>query len=171
MGALLVDAILQAGLNYRIVVAPRVESVLSRFPEARTTVAFRRVLLRHSPAGVLQWHHHEKPRRLWELTTHLVENCVFTKNALTTWLTHHSNLTGLTSIPGIGPKTVDYMKQLCGIDAIAVDRHIRRFVTRAGVSTTSYSATKLIVEHAADLLEVPRSVLDRAIWEFESGNQ
>ena len=41
MGALLVDAALQAGIRYETVVWPRVTAVLEHYPEAQTTSEFR----------------------------------------------------------------------------------------------------------------------------------
>lgn len=170
MGALLTDSILQAGVNYQNVVAPRVSSVLQRFPYAITTFTFREILLSYGACNVLRWTHPEKPRRLLELTTFLVRNCVFTKSAFNIWLSEESNVAQLGQLSGIGPKTIDYLRKLCGIDAIAVDRHIRTFVSRAGVPNADYEMVRKIVEQAADLLDKPRSALDRAIWRFESGS-
>jgi hypothetical protein len=167
MGALLVDAVLQAGLNYRTVVVPRVNRVLQQFPNAVTTLAFKDVLDQSGAANVLQWAHPEKPRRLCELTVFLIDNAVFTTTAFRAWLLTD---TSSTHLAGIGPKTIDYLKMLCGIDSIAVDRHIQTFVSRAGVRCSDYDVVKQIVERAADVLGVARSELDRAIWDYESNN-
>jgi hypothetical protein len=168
MGALLSDAVLQTAMNYRNVVVPRVHRVLIRFPEAVTTIAFRDVLTRVGAADVLNWSHPEKPRRLLGLTTFLVDNCVFTVTAFRMWLLEDINAKQLLSLRGVGPKTIDYMKKLCGIDAIAVDRHLRMFALRAGVPDASYHILQQIVEHAASLLSVSYSELDRLIWVSES---
>ena len=45
IGALFTDAILQAGVNYRSVVRPRVERVLFNFPEANTVSSFSNVFV------------------------------------------------------------------------------------------------------------------------------
>jgi hypothetical protein len=45
MGALLVDATLQAGIKYETVVLSCLESVLANYPEAKTTSQFQRVLI------------------------------------------------------------------------------------------------------------------------------
>lgn len=168
MGAVLADAVLQAGLNYHNVVLPRVNALLNRFPDAKTTIAFKDVLVRVGAAAVLGWSHPEKPRRLFDLTHFLVANCVYTTSAFRAWLLIESSSEQLSSIRGIGPKTIDYLKKLCGIDAIAVDRHIRTFVSRAGVPHADYILVRRIVERAARLLSISNSELDRVIWNYES---
>jgi len=59
---------------------------------------------------------------------------------------------------------MDYLKMLVGIPAIAVDRHIRTFVARAGFVSNNYTEIRRIVEQAADKLEIHHSNLDYAIW-------
>lgn len=168
MGALLADAVLQAGMNYRTVVAPRVNRVLERFPHAATTPTFRDVLAHVGPASVLQWSNPEKPLRLLLLTNFLFDNCVFTTTAFQTWLLVDTNCAHLAGVRGIGPKTLDYLKCLCGIDAVAVDRHIRKFVAKAGVQVREYATVQKVIEQAADLMQISRSELDRIIWSSES---
>lgn len=168
IGALLTDAVLQAGVNYRTVVAPRVNRVLERFPNATTTPKFRELLIQVGPAHVLQWSDSEKPRRLLLLTNFLYDNCVFTTTAFQTWLLIESNCAEIKRVRGIGPKTLDYLKCLCGIDAVAVDRHIRNFAARAGVYVRDYEVVQRVVEEAADLMQISRSQLDRIIWSSES---
>ena len=46
MGATLTDTVLQAGLNYRSVVLPRVSRILDLYPNAKTTTSFSAPLLR-----------------------------------------------------------------------------------------------------------------------------
>lgn len=168
MGALLADAVLQAGLNYRTVVAPRVNNLLERFPHATTTPVFRDLLMEFGPAHVLRWSDSEKPRRLLLLTDFLFDNCVFTTTAFHAWLLDDSNRAKLATVRGIGPKSLDYLRYLCGIDVVAVDRHIRNFVAKAGVQADDYQVVQRVVERAADLLRIPRSQLDQIIWSSES---
>ena len=69
IGALFTDAILQAGVNYRSVVRPRVESVLMRFPEADTVSAFSKVLDRYGVREVLHWNNTAKIHRMEDLVS------------------------------------------------------------------------------------------------------
>src|ERR1051325_10185241 len=168
MGATITDSILQAGVNYRTVVEPRVRRVLQTYPEAKTSGAFLSVIERHGAGGVLNWRHPEKPRRVHELTSFFVAMNVETEEALRNWLLAAGRCEELLKLKGIGPKTVDYSKIFVGISAVAVDRHVRRFIQSAGVRRTAYDEIQMVVAFAADLLKVPRCSLDHAIWSYSS---
>jgi hypothetical protein len=61
MGATISDAILQAGVKYDSVVRPRVREIREKYPTARTTSAFLKVLLEVGPKEVLRWKEERKP--------------------------------------------------------------------------------------------------------------
>jgi len=168
MGATITDSVLQAGVNYRTVVEPRVKRVLQTYPEAKTSGAFLSVIERHGAGSVLNWQHPEKPRRVHELTSFFVAMNVETEEALGDWLHTAGKCEELLGMKGIGPKTVDYLKRFAGISAVAVDRHVRRFIHAAGVRRAAYDEIQLVVAFAADLLKVPRCSLDHAIWSYSS---
>jgi endonuclease III len=168
MGATICDSVLQAGLNYRTVVAPRIRSLVQRWPSAKTTSAFLRMLNRFDIRQVIAWRDSEKPRRIVELTRFCAGHGLETEDCLRRWLEVDVNAESLLSVRGVGPKTVDYIKTLVGLPAVAVDRHLRTFVSWAGVNLTSYDEIKLAVSHAADLLGVHRGALDHAIWSYVS---
>ena len=171
MGAVVTDAILQAGLNYRTVVTPRVNRVLREYPDARTTSRFLTVLDQNGASIVLNWRHPEKPRRLYALTIFLAASGVETEGDLQAWLLIPENCDALLEIKGIGLKTVDYLKNLVNVPTVAVDRHIRRFIERAGIQCNQYDEIRSIVVCAADLLEVPCSNLDHAIWSYSTNSR
>ena len=77
----------------------------------------------------------------------------------------------LVELRGVGPKTVDYLKMLVGLPDLAVDRHIRLLVSRAGLSYTRYEDIKNVVGLAADELGIRRDTFDKAIWAFFSLGQ
>lgn len=166
MGAIICDAILQAGMNYLTVVAPRVDHLLMEFPDCTTTSGFVTILNQHGPGKILQWKHHEKPRRVRMLAEHFLMCEVEEEDDLVNWLVVPENCVSLMELKGIGPKTVDYLKLLVNLPAIAVDRHIRKFVYWAGVRLRSYADIRLVVSMTADILEVPHRNLDHAIWEY-----
>lgn len=168
MGGTLTDAILQCGLNYRTVVYPRVASVIRRFPTASLTTSFWNVLHLYSPADVLSWSHPEKPRRLLDLTRLLVENDVQTEKDLSCWIDMPTNANTVLSIKGIGPKTLDYLKLLVGVQTIAVDRHIRTFVALAGLQVEKYEEIRQVVLDSALMLNINAASLDHSIWRYVS---
>ena len=166
MGATICDAVLQAGLNYRTVVAPRVNRLTSRWSSAITTSRFLAMIARYGLNEVLKWSHPEKLTRIRQLTEFLVARKLETENELSSWLSMESNAEMLQDVRGIGPKTRDYLKSLVGVPAVAVDRHVRTFVNRAGIEASDYTEISNLVCAAADLLSVEPHTLDHAIWSY-----
>lgn len=168
MGAIIADAVLQAGLNYKNVVFPRIRKILEDFPDEKTTSQFREILNKKGVKEVINWKDQEKPERLEGLTNYLVEQEVETVDDMRTFLLKPEAAASLLKLKGIGPKTVDYLKVLVDIPAIAVDRHVFNFVERAGIICKGYSETRLVVEEAARELNLSFSALDHSIWQYMS---
>jgi len=169
IGPVLVDAILQAGVNYNSVVAPRVRGVIQRYSDACIdTPSFLSLLRSRTSEEVLSWRDSEKPRRLLDLTEWLVARDVWTIGDLRDWLSCDSRAETLSVIKGIGSKTIDYLKNLVGIPTVAVDRHIRRFIVSAGIPITDYSEIRTVVCLAAQFLATQPDYLDHAIWMYVS---
>jgi hypothetical protein len=168
MGATLSDTVLQAGLNYRTVVLPRVRQILASYPHAETTTKFWKVLSAVGPDKVLQWSHPEKISRLMSLTRLLCEKHLETEPELATWLWSANAASELRAIKGIGPKTVDYLKLLVGIPIVAVDRHVRSLFQLAGLQMHRYDEIRSVLCMAADVLGLEPQVLDGVVWEYFS---
>lgn len=168
IGALLTDTILQAGVNYRSVVWPRVESVLLRFPEAETISIFSQVLQKYGTRNVLNWNNRDKLRRMDELVSFCYYQSIETTEDLTIFLKDEKNIQLLKEINGIGNKTCDYVRRLLGFDTVAVDRHIRSFLEEADIIYQDYYEIKEVVEFAADFMECTRRELDYSIWKYMS---
>lgn len=168
IGALFTDAVLQAGVNYRSVVRPRVESVLIRFPEADTVTAFSNVLERYGIGNVLNWNNAAKIRRMQDLVSFCMCHSIDTASELTQFLNDKTGEDLLKEINGIGDKTCDYMKRLLGFDTVAVDRHIRDFLEDADILYDDYYDIKEVVEFAADFMDITRRELDYSIWSYMS---
>ena len=168
VGALFTDTILQAGVNYRSVVWPRVANVLDTFPYATTVSVFAEILENYGTANVLHWSNAEKIHRMNELVLFCLDNKIETSRQLTKFLRYDDNVCKLKEINGIGNKTCDYLKRLLGFDTVAVDRHIRSFVESADINLNDYYDIKEIVEYAADFMEMTRRELDYSIWSYMS---
>ena len=168
VGALFTDTILQAGVNYRSVVWPRVAHVLDTFPEATTVSTFAEVLYDYGTANVLHWSNADKIQRMNELVLFCLDNRIETSKQLTDFLRYDKNVQSLKAIHGIGNKTCDYLKRLLGFDTVAVDRHIRSFIESADIYCDDYFDIKEIVEFAADFMGETRRKLDYSIWTYMS---
>ena len=168
MGAMMTDAVLQAGLNWETTVRPRALRVQREYPEARTLSGFLKLLQSGDPGKVIDWKHHEKIGRLIGATQFFAEEHVDTASDLRSWLETPGNPDRLQRVRGIGKKTVDYLSMQVGIDTNAPDRHLSKFLALAAVETSGYEETRAIINQAADLLRVDRKLLDFSIWKFVS---
>jgi hypothetical protein len=171
MGALLADAVLQAGLNYRTVVWPRVNRILALWSEATSTSDLLRLIHSCGASHILQWTHQEKLNRFVLLGEFVRNNAIETVPEFASWLGDESNVFEILTVRGVGPKTVDYLKNLTGMPVVAVDRHIRAFVESVGITCGSYAQVRLLVEDAAAFLRLSPSLVDHAIWLHRSTPQ
>lgn len=163
MGAILIDAMLQAGANYDGV-KERVNKVLN-YPNARTTSGFLELLARMPVHSLLRW---EGKKPLWVLgiARFFQAEGVESKSDLREWLEVSSNVQRLYAESGVGNKTVDYLKKLAGISNTAVDRHWYTCLKSAGVPYGSYSEAKQIADYAAEEMGVDKSSLDTSVWRY-----
>jgi hypothetical protein len=164
LGAVLADAVLQAGVSYRTVVRIRIERILSQFPETATLSGLTALIEYGSAADFLLWNHPTKVTRFLSLAQLLALNDIETTFDLKHWLWRDDAREHMLDLHGIGPKTHDYLCCLVGIDCIAVDRHIRTFASEAGVTVSDYNGLKSAVSYAADLLGMARRDFDAWIW-------
>ncbi len=169
IGAILTDAILQSGVNYKYVVWPRVQHILNAYPFANTVSSFLEVLDDYGTANVLHLANKVKTTRLHEITLFCQKNGIETTRHLTEFLKYDSNIELLKQIDGIGDKTCDYLKRLLGFDIVAVDRHIRSFIENADIMYSEYNDIKDVVEYAADFMKCTRRMLDYSIWTYMAG--
>ena len=172
MGATITDGVLQAGLRYETVVWPRVQHVMT-IQEAATTSGFLAVLLARGGEEVVRWTHPDKLRRMVAVAELFASVGLETEAHLLAWLCDgpgsEAHAARLGAVHGIGPKTIDYFRILCGRqDAAAIDLHLTRFLERAGVRVTSYEQAQAVVAGAAAELGVPAAQLDHSIWTYMS---
>ncbi|MCG5076256.1 hypothetical protein [Paraburkholderia tagetis] len=164
LGAVLADSVLQAGLNYTTVVRPRVLAILRGHP-TRLTISSLVALIQDGKTGAfLNWRHHEKVSRFEALVVFLKDWGIEDVKDLRAGLVSDEFCNAIQTVNGIGPKTVDYMACLVGIDSIAVDRHVRTFAKTVGVENDDYHFLRKSFCCAADLLSLPRREFDAWLW-------
>lgn len=117
---------------------------------------------------VLSWKHHEKPKRVVALAEFFARESIETEKELRDWVRSDSNMLSLLSIRGIGPKTADYIKILVGSQTAAVDRHVFSLLKEARIPNTSYDEALEIMNLAADIFGVERTLFDHSIWQYMS---
>ena len=171
MGAIISDAILQAGTRYATVVRPRIMNIMALYPEVRTTSGFLQLILKIGVKNVLSWHDDEKPNRVVGATEFFIKEGVETQEDLRTWLSQEGNIQKLLSLRGVGPKTADYFKILAGIQTNAIDRHLLKFLEEAGIQVSNYQEAQEIINLTADILGLDRAIFDHSIWKYMSNGK
>lgn len=168
MGATIVDSILQAGLNYKTVVYPRVRKLILSYPDYKTTCDFL-ILIQTIPlTNLINWTNEVKINRIKELSWFLYNNSIETEANLAIWLEDYKNKQRLKQINGIGNKTIDYLTMLSGKPAIAIDRHLFKYLEYAGVVVKSYEEANKIYSYVANQLDMTFYELDKKIWTYMS---
>jgi len=168
MGATITDAILQSGLNYKSVVKPRVEEILEKYQEAKSTSTFMALLREVGANRVLRWNNMEKPNRVLALTKFFEKEGIQTESDLKAWFENENRLSQLQNVRGVGDKTIDYLRLLSGIKTNAIDRHLLNFISQAGVSVNGYSEANQLINNVADFIGRDKAVLDHSIWKYMS---
>lgn len=171
LGAVLADSVLQAGLRYASVVRPRVERILIRYPDSASAWALAEIVRNGQAAEFLDWQHPVKAARFERTVEFICKSGIEHVADLREKLRSDEFCLHFQSINGIGPKTVDYMACLVGIESIAVDRHIRSFARRVGIQAVDYLFLKRVFCFAADLLSISRREFDAWVWHRESSKK
>ncbi len=170
MGATITDSMLQAGLNWKNVVKPRIEKV-RKYQQARQTSGVLVLLEEEGACKLLDWLDDEKPNRVLGIARFLKSEAVETEEDLKSWLAREVNIGKLMKQRGIGNKTLDYIKMLAGIPSIAIDRHMNSILKEANVHSDGYIEARSIIGKAAELMCVDKHVLDHSIWKYMSSRQ
>ena len=166
IGAIIVDAILQSGMNYQQVVKPRVDSLRADHPEARTTSGFLALVDAVGLSALIRWNGKVKIERILAVAHFLHNEGIETRDSLRSWLEQAANVDRLRQLPGIGDMTADYLKMLAGIETIAPDGLMLRFVKQAGVRPGSYYEARNMLEKLARRLSVSPIALGFSIWRY-----
>ena len=156
--------VLQAGMNYNNVVKPRVEAMLYNYEDQKSLNDLVELIELEGLSKLLNWSHQTKLRRFEKLVTFMTRRNVTNAEVLRVHLLDSKFCESLLLVEGVGPKTVDYMKCLVGIDSIAVDRHIKTFAKDAGLEHHDYDFLRSAFCSAADLLSISRRAFDSWVW-------
>jgi len=166
MAALLADVSLQAGLNYSHVVRPRVAEILEAYPDCRRVRDLSRLLEQVPVCRLLRWKDPIKLSRFISLFDVLLEQRIDGVEDLAAWSDTTEGRAKLMGIRGIGKKTVDYLRLLCGRSTFPIDRHFARFLWLAGVNVERCGydyAQQLLLESCHALGFEPRAT-EKRLW-------
>ncbi len=170
MHAIVADAVLQRNMKYESHVRPRIDRIRKEYADASTTSAALRCVNEIGASKYLGWAENKEfnDRCLLfnVLLAFLKGNSVETQEELKNWLQSEHNVRMLKFIEGVGPKTVDYLKILVGIQETAIDRHLINFAALAGIENLSYDEAHDIIKAAANMLELDLAKFDHSIWQY-----
>lgn len=168
MGATIIDGILQAGINYKTIVKPRVNQFLAEHPNVVTTSKFIEIFEKLTIPALINWKASAKTERIEALSYFLKDKGVETTDEFGIWLENEANIKELKQLSGIKCKTADYFKILTGHQTNAVDRHLIGFINRSGSDVSNYKEAQTIISGAANALGVEESLFDHSIWKYMS---
>lgn len=143
---------------------PRVLRVIAKYPDAVTASAFANVLESDSPAIVIGVQNARKLGTIVDLTQLLIKEKVETCSDLRAWLSVPSTAAVLDAVHGVGPKTISFLKLLVGLEAIAVDIHIRRFAAAAGVTSGTSEEIEALLIAAGRQHFLSAEQVDQLVW-------
>lgn len=167
-GAVVVDSVLQAGLNYKTVVYPRIISILEKYASYSDINNFLRISCILGIEKITRMNNRSKNDSimniLWLFSKEYVNSVVDIQN----WLSDNQNISRLININGIGPKTIDYMKKLVGIDSFPIDRHMVNFLKLINIELNTYVDTQNLLMNVAKTIGMNFVSLDYSIWQYMS---
>lgn len=169
VGAIITDAIFQAGLDYDKVVLPRVRNIFSNYPKYDTVSLFLELIKSKSPEYIFQNKNKSKSKTAIELLELFKLNNLETTDQIKTWIKKDENIQSLKAIKGIGLKTIDYLMLLLHAkQTVAIDRHLIHFLELVGIEVNGYDDAKRIIIDAAKCLNINESDFDYSIWRYMS---
>ncbi len=176
LGAIIADAILQAGHDYKKYVLPRVIRIKTMFPD-HTNVSSLKEFSSSNAEGIrqfLNWNGRKEQERFAATISFFNDEGIETFSDLRKWLSKDKNRDKLitdSGIQGIRERTADYFRVLVRLpNAVKVDTRITKFLFNAGITKYKYSykEKRAIVEIAAGFLKIKPIDLDYSIWEYKS---
>lgn len=164
LGVLLADVSLQAGLSYESVVVPRLKRILRDYPDSGCLDTLRTTLEAVGAEDYLNMRNRRKAGVLNALVVLLSARNIRCVGDLASSYNDSTFHDELSAIPGIGPKSKDYLFLLAGCATAPIDRHMLRVLSSADVCTKDYAyASRLLREAMLLLHEDPRR-FEYEVW-------
>ncbi|NOU48543.1 MAG: hypothetical protein HOO86_15995 [Bacteroidales bacterium] len=168
MGATIIDGILQAGLNYKNVVKPRVDKFKNEHRDIKTTTQFYNLISTMDLSELINMKG-QKIDRIHTLVKFLKNEKIETEVDFYNWLSDKDNLLALSNLKGIKSKTIDYFKILTGHkETVAVDIRLKNFIKLScpDLDNITYEFAKELLMKTAKKLRVEPATLDFSIWTY-----
>lgn len=167
IGCLLVELILQPGLNYRNTVLPRVRKYKKSYASFYRLSDFELLISIYTVEGILQIRNKRKMNTLENLIKVLRNEKIEYVFELIEFAKTKKFRDKLLSIKGIGKKSVDYLLILLNEDSIAIDRHLYNFANIFNYSL-DYDSIKSLYIDIANELNMKFKDIDYFVWKTMS---
>lgn len=166
IGALLADVTLQAGMNYQYVVRPRVTRILRKYPSGSTIRKLLTLVKRVSVRQLLNWNNKRKLRVFAELLGTCHRNNIDSVQDLALWVDDPCARPVFLAVNGMGDKSFDYLRMLCGHAVFPIDRHMRYLLQLAGVGecVRRYHEAQRLLVGACERLQLDPRNTEVALW-------
>lgn len=168
MGATIIDGILQAGLNFKFVVKPRVDNFKNEYRNIKTTTEFYNLINTKDLSELINMKG-QKIERIITLVNFLKTKKIETEDDFYVWLSNEENTLELSNLKGIKTKTIEYFKILTGHkNTVAVDVRLRNFIKLCcdNLEITNDKLAYEILMKVAEKLKVEPATLDYSIWSY-----
>jgi len=163
IGAIVIESILQSGLNYNYVVKPRIEKFYNKYESFYSLSQLDFLLQYNSIEDIMGVNNGRKKKALTDLMKLLFKYEVEYIYQLQDVILSPLFVEEFLSIKGIGNKTLDYLMILLGLDSIAIDRHLFKFLKEFDIDL-SYSDSKKLLVKVAEEMDIDLTELDSFIW-------
>ena len=117
---------------------------------------------------IINWTNKRKLELIEQLCWLFLRNDIQNEDQLAYWLDDECHVKQLLDINGVGPKTIDYLKMLSGLQAIAIDRHLFEFLQLAGIFIDTYDEARDLYQKTASYLSMSNYEIDRKVWLYMS---
>jgi hypothetical protein len=164
--SILADASLQSAVNYETVVAPRVGRIEREYAWCVTRSDLAALLQSIGAESLLQWRGIRKVQLFLDLNTLLQERRIETVIEFRHWLSTPGSEADILNLYGVGQKTFDYLKLICGLPAFPIDRHFFRLLRVAGIRhrTNQYSYARELFVQTCGNLNLNIAQTERSLW-------
>ena len=172
MGAIIVDAVLQRRQNWNNTVKPRLDVLVEKHLDAKTTNGLVELIEKGKLSDAIRWSGEERLLEIADIANVLNKLGIDTPAELAAALTAEPNRSevraALRKIKYVGCKTLDYLDILVGIPATAIDSRLQSVAEKAGIEDISYDHMQQVITYLAKIKNWNLRGLDHAMWASNS---
>lgn len=168
MGAVICDASFHAQRHYDTMLKPRLLRLQAAWPDAATVTGFQARIQAEDLTVAMAINDRRRAATAHGITAVLTAEGVDTREDLNGWLQEPQNRARLRAVHGVGAKTMDYIANLVGGSAVAIDVHLKTFAAQAGLTDLRYEPLRAAYLDAAQALGQDPAAMEHAVWRHQA---